>query len=69
MVVVLGTCIHLWKPLGIAYELMDVHLWKVGVRPFPVRKEVEMKTKTPGSPKIDQHIKKKSLRKRPEVSP
>ena len=46
-----------------AYDLMDVQIWKVGVRPFPVRKEVEMKTKTPGSPKIDQHIQKKIFKK------
>ena len=52
------------KPFGTAYDLMDVHLWKVGVRPSPVRKEVEMNTKTPGVPKIDQHIKKDFLKKR-----
>ena len=43
-----------------AYDLMDVHHGQVGVRPFPVRKEVEMTRKTPGPPKIDQHLQKKN---------
>ena len=47
------------KSMASAYDLMDVHLWKVGVRPFPVRKEVEMTRKTPGPPKIDQNLQKK----------
>ena len=47
------------KSMASAYDLMDVHLSKVGVRHFPVRKEVEMTTKTTGPPKNDQHIQKK----------
>ena len=46
MACVFGACIHLLDSLGSAYDLLVVHLYKLGVRPFPVRKEVDMKTKT-----------------------
>ena len=45
MACVFGACIHLWDSLGSASDLLVVHLYKLGVRPFPVRKEVDMKTK------------------------
>ena len=61
---VLGACDPSLEIIGHCLWFDGCAPLEVDVRPFPVRKEVGMKTKTPGSPKNDQHIKKKILRKK-----
>ena len=58
------------KPLGSASDLLVVHLCKVGVRPSPVRKEVEMTTTPPSSPQTDQpHQKEEFTKKKTKFIP